>query len=134
MKSKNTRICFFVFVLTFLISSGQKAPVKRKVEGMWQLQEMIIQDEPIQCDSLYMSFQLKAVQLRKVRPNNYSPIGAMGYYVFTGDSLHIEMKTSESLIEDFGFRNTTEGFAVEEFTHKRLVLRNDYGLWYLRKY
>lgn len=124
-----------IFLLLLIgMTACQKAPLDRKLEGMWQLREVQFDDISIEKDSLYMSLQLNVVSLRKARPNNYSPMGEMGYYSYTGDSLNIRMKTSLEFMEFFGFQDTTENFLIEEFTHKNLILRNDYGRWLFRKF
>ncbi len=130
------KLVFLVVIALILCNSCGKAPLNWELEGMWKLNCAELKDGSILTsqDSLYMSFQRDVIQLRKSSPTNHSVVTVLGYFVFTGDSLHIDMKLELQDLHYWGFNDVKQSFIVNKFKSKKLEIENSGGCWYFSKF
>ncbi len=130
------RLIFLFVIALVLCSSCGKAPLNWELEGQWQLKRAELEEGNILTtqDSLYMNLQRNVVQLRKSSPTNHSVFASLGYFTFTGDSIHFDIKLDFQDLHYWGFDGPKQSFKVDEFENKKLVLRNANGYWSFRKF
>jgi hypothetical protein len=129
------------FILLLLVASCYKAPMNGKLDGMWQLMEIVRHDgesTDVKAEQRFYCVQLHLISFEQTGGYRF-----LGRFVYSGDSLLIHdvriyqaedrLALKEQLLP-FGLGDISERFGVEEITGSRMVLRSDYATLRFRKY
>lgn len=129
---KKIKLVISIVLLCFcLFGCDSKWPENGKLDGMWQLMEIdwagVENKTPTQT---YYSIQLKLINLRQVGGSDI-----LGYFRYTGDSLHLTMRqTTIADVKQFGLSDTIQSFGVETLNHSQMILTTPDRRLTFRKY
>lgn len=116
---KKIGILLLLVIINYISGCDSKWPENGKLDGMWQLMEIVWEEasEP-HPERMYYSVQLKLINMRQIGGDD-----VLGYFRYTGDSLHVCMRqTSKEIVRNFGLSDTIQSFGIEKLTKSRMVL------------
>ena len=130
----------FILYIAIGLSSCGDVDTNGDLDGMWQLMEIEAEDGSVSEEKenrKYYSVQQNLISLRH--------IGGSGYlcrFQYTNDSLIISviMKENANIVSikrrlvELGFTDTTERFAIEHLTKKKMILKSTNNRLTLRKF
>ena len=129
----------FIPLFFFLLSlMGCTKDIEHKLEGKWQLNEVVRNGAVSQVDTVWYSFQNTLFELRVYNPARDSAWYMSGYRTQEEDKLHLELVIGNTDLYDFLPRTDWLGrkrsFIIEDLKSGKLTLRDGVVLYRLKRY
>ena len=129
---------FIPLFFTLLSLIGCSKDIDHRLEGKWQLNEVVRDGAVSQIDTVWYSFQNTLFELRVYNPARDSAWYMSGYRNQEENNLQLELVTGNTDLYDFLPRTDWTGrkrsFIIENLDNGKLTLRDGEILYRLKRY